>query len=73
MSIPQIDKLGFCRSAPFGAAPFYGYPSLWGPRPKSENPEVAAEMEWLVNTEWKGKTAKHPRRSTWQTLGKIAS
>lgn len=27
--------------------------------PKTENSEVAAEYEWMVNTEWKGKTAKY--------------
>jgi len=27
--------------------------------PKTENSEVAAEFDWLVNTEWKGKTAKY--------------
>jgi len=27
--------------------------------PKSENSEVAPEFEWIVNTEWKGKTAKY--------------
>merc|ERR550532_3691364 len=27
--------------------------------PKSENPEVAPEFEWIVNTEWKGKKAKY--------------
>jgi DnaJ-class molecular chaperone len=27
--------------------------------PKSENPEIASEFEWLINTEWKGKTAKY--------------
>jgi len=27
--------------------------------PKTENSEVASDMEWLINTEWKGKTAKY--------------
>merc|ERR1719440_31266 len=27
--------------------------------PKSESSEIAPEYEWLVNTEWKGKTAKY--------------
>lgn len=27
--------------------------------PKTENSEVAPEFEWLINTEWKGKTAKY--------------
>merc|ERR1719199_535239 len=27
--------------------------------PKTENSEISAEFEWLVNTEWKGKTAKY--------------
>jgi DnaJ-class molecular chaperone len=27
--------------------------------PKAENSEIAAEFDWLVNTEWKGKTAKY--------------
>jgi len=27
--------------------------------PNTENPEVSANMEWLINTEWKGKTAKY--------------
>lgn len=27
--------------------------------PKTENSEVAPDMDWLVNTEWKGKTAKY--------------
>lgn len=27
--------------------------------PKSENPEIAPEFEWIVNTEWKGKTNKY--------------
>lgn len=31
-------------------------PTEW---PKTENSEVAPEFEWLVNTEWAGKTAKY--------------
>lgn len=27
--------------------------------PKTENSEIAPEFEWLINTEWKGKTAKY--------------
>lgn len=27
--------------------------------PKTENSEIASEFDWLVNTEWKGKTAKY--------------
>merc|ERR1719181_2245717 len=27
--------------------------------PKTENSEVAPEFEWIINTEWKGKTAKY--------------
>eukprot|EP00440_Ansanella_granifera_P004872 gb/GFBE01005283.1/.p1 GENE.gb/GFBE01005283.1/~~gb/GFBE01005283.1/.p1 ORF type:complete len:578 (+),score=181.92 gb/GFBE01005283.1/:1-1734(+) len=27
--------------------------------PKTENSEVSAEFEWLVNTEWEGKTSKY--------------
>merc|ERR1719217_710281 len=27
--------------------------------PKTENSDVAPEFDWLVNTEWKGKTAKY--------------
>lgn len=27
--------------------------------PKTENSEISAEFDWLVNTEWKGKTAKY--------------
>merc|ERR1719218_574038 len=27
--------------------------------PKKENSEISSEYEWLVNTEWKGKTAKY--------------
>jgi len=27
--------------------------------PKTENSEISQEFEWLVNTEWKGKTAKY--------------
>jgi len=31
-------------------------PTSW---PKTENSEISADSEWLVNTEWKGKTAKY--------------
>jgi len=31
-------------------------PTAW---PKTESSEIAPEFEWLVNTEWKGKTAKY--------------
>mmetsp|Transcript_54441 Transcript_54441/g.129740 ORF Transcript_54441/g.129740 Transcript_54441/m.129740 type:complete len:577 (+) Transcript_54441:40-1770(+) len=31
-------------------------PTEW---PKTENSEIAAEYDWLVNTEWKGRTAKY--------------
>lgn len=31
-------------------------PTEW---PKTENSEVAREFEWIINTEWKGKTAKY--------------
>merc|ERR1719167_1919536 len=27
--------------------------------PKTESSEIEKEMEWLINTEWKGKTAKY--------------
>lgn len=27
--------------------------------PKTENPEIAPEYNWIVNTEWKGKTSKY--------------
>merc|ERR1740130_663024 len=27
--------------------------------PKTENPEIAPEFQWMTNTEWKGKTAKY--------------
>eukprot|EP00928_Gymnodinium_smaydae_P004173 TRINITY_DN11448_c0_g1_i1.p1 TRINITY_DN11448_c0_g1~~TRINITY_DN11448_c0_g1_i1.p1 ORF type:complete len:601 (+),score=168.40 TRINITY_DN11448_c0_g1_i1:53-1855(+) len=31
-------------------------PTEW---PKTENSEIASELDWLVNTEWQGKTAKY--------------
>lgn len=27
--------------------------------PKTENSEISADMEWIINTEWKGKTAQY--------------
>jgi len=30
--------------------------------PKSENSEITSENQWLINTEWKGKTAKYMLR-----------